>query len=342
VDDDTISVIVPVYQNAENIDELIAALTRLNQQLGGSLEAVFVVDGSPDDSHLRLQLALAQRPFRAQLLLLSRNFGSFAAIRAGLAAARGRRFAVLAADLQEPPELVRTFDEKLREGSCDIAVGVRNKRRDPWLTRLSASLFWSFYRRTVQRDIPKGGVDVFGCTRQVRDHILRLGEANSSLVGLLFWVGFRRALVPYERRARTAGKSAWTFGKKVRYLLDSIFSFTDLPVRWLLGIGMVGLVASVLGGAVILVARLSGQIPVAGYTATTLVVIFFGALNCLGLGIIGGYVWRTFENTKGRPNYLVLSEATYDPETTGAVLEDPAPMVEAKAVPGPRRQLDSD
>jgi polyisoprenyl-phosphate glycosyltransferase len=327
--EDAISIIVPVYQNAENIADLVDALARLNHALGGAMEAVFVVDGSPDDSHTRLQLALAERPFRAQLLLLSRNFGSFAAIRAGLAAARGRRFAVLAADLQEPPELVLTFDEKLRQGSCDIAVGVRNKRNDPLLTRLSARIFWSLYRRNVQPEIPRGGVDVFGCTRQVRDHILGLGEANSSLVGLLFWVGFRRTLVPYERRARTAGRSAWTFSKKVGYLLDSIFSFTDLPVRWLLGIGIVGLLASVLGGAIILVARLTGQIPVAGYTATTLVVIFFGALNCLCLGIIGGYVWRTFENTKGRPNYLVLSQATYDPETSGAVRGRTAPMIES-------------
>jgi polyisoprenyl-phosphate glycosyltransferase len=317
VKNDAISIIVPVYQNAENIPALIAALTRLDQELRGAMEAVFVVDGSPDDSHVLLEQALADRTFRSQLLLLSRNFGSFAAIRAGLAAARGQRFAVLAADLQEPPELVLTFDQKLRQGSCDIAVGVRNKRRDPLFSRLSAKIFWSFYRRTVQPDIPKGGVDVFGCTRQVRDHILRLGEANSSLVGLLFWVGFRRALVPYERRARTAGKSAWTLAKKVRYLLDSIFSFTDLPVRWLLGIGLVGIAASVLGGALILAAKLTGHITVAGYTATALLVIFFGALNCLGLGIIGGYVWRTFENTKGRPNYLILSQATYDPETTG-------------------------
>ena len=319
-----ISIVVPVYRNAENITDLVQALSQLDRKLDGAMEAVFVVDGSPDDSHARLEAALAARPFRAQLLLLSRNFGSFAAIRAGLAAGRGERFAVLAADLQEPPELVLEFDQQLRRGECDIVLGLRTKRQDPWLTRLTSSVFWNMYRRSIQPDIPKGGVDVFGCTRQVRDQILLLHETNSSLVGLLFWVGFRRAFVPYERRARTAGRSAWTLTKKLRYLSDSIFSFTDRPVRWLMGIGAFGMVASVLGGAVIFIAKVTGQIPVPGYAATTLVVIFFGALNCLGLGIIGGYVWRTFENTKGRPNYLIASQNSYEAATKHDVLQSSA------------------
>jgi polyisoprenyl-phosphate glycosyltransferase len=307
-----ISVVVPVYKNAENVSALLVALADLNRKLQGAMEAVFVVDGSPDDSHVRLEVGLAPRPFRAQLLLLSRNFGSFSAIRAGLAAARGDRFAVLAADLQEPPELVFEFDRRMRGGDCDVVIGVRAKRADSLFTRASSGLFWGVYRRVIQSDIPKGGVDVFGCTRQVRDQILSLVEANSSLVGLLFWVGFRRAFVSYDRRARTAGRSAWTLQKKVRYLSDSIFSFTDLPVRWLFRIGLFGTFASVIAGAAILTAKITGQIPIPGYAATTLIVIFFGTLNCLGLGIIGGYVWRTFENTKGRPNYMIAAHTNYD------------------------------
>jgi glycosyltransferase involved in cell wall biosynthesis len=318
-----ISIVVPVYKNAENIAALVEALAGLHDKLAGELEAVFVVDGSPDDSYQRLEAALEYRPFRAQLLSLSRNFGSFAAIRAGLAAGRGDRFAVLAADLQEPPELILEFDRQLQRGECDIALGLRTRREDPLLSRLSSSLFWNLYRR-IQPEIPKGGVDVFGCSRQVRDQILQLEENNSSLVGLLFWVGFRRAFVPYERRARTAGRSAWTLRKKVRYLSDSIFSFTDRPVRWLMTIGFLGIVASLLGGAAILTAKISGQIPVPGYAATTLVVIFFGALNCFGLGVIGSYVWRTFENTKGRPNYLVASQNTYEVEVTHDVFQSSA------------------
>jgi len=319
-----ISVVVPVYLNAETITPLLAALEELERALPGQLEVVFVVDGSPDDCALRLRAGLAAGRLRAQLIILSRNFGAFAAIRAGLEAARGERFAVLAADLQEPPELILEFDRRLRDGSCDVVIGTRASRADPLLSRLGSAAFWWAYRRWVQREIPKGGVDVFGCTRQVRDEILRLREGNTSLIGLLFWVGFRRALLPYDRRARMAGRSAWTLTKKLRYLSDSVFNFTDLPVRLLFRLGLLGTLASLLGGAVILAAKLSGRIPIPGYTATALIVVFFGALNSLGLGIIGGYVWRTLENTKGRPNFLVASRTTFELDTPRDVLQPPA------------------
>lgn len=313
-----ISVVVPVYGNADTIAPLLESLRKLGAELSGELEVVFVVDGSPDDSAQRLRLGLANGQLRAQVLLLSRNFGAFAAIRAGLEAARGERFAVLAADMQEPPELVVEFDRRLRSGSCDVVIGTRATRADPLRSRLGSGLFWWAYRRWVQRELPKGGVDVFGCTRQVRDELSELREGNSSLIGLLFWVGFRREFVPYHRRARPSGRSAWTLTKKLRYLSDSVFNFTDLPVRLLFRIGSFGTLASVMGGAIILLAKLTGQITIPGYTATALIVVFFGALNCLGLGIIGGYVWRTLENTKRRPNFLIASQRSYGPDAESA------------------------
>lgn len=308
-----ISLVIPVYKNSENIVPLLTAIERLNVQLAGRLEAIFVVDGSPDDSYLQLAAALPAAGFRSQLLHLSRNFGSFSAIRAGLAAGMGDHFAVMAADLQEPPDLVAEFVERLEAGCCDVVVGQRTGRADPAGSRLLSRLFWSTYRSFVQPEIPEGGVDVFGCTRAVRDQIVLLNENHSSLVGLLFWVGFRREFVPYVRRRRELGTSAWTFKRKVTYLMDSVFSFTDLPIRLLLRIGFAGLVLSIALSAVVLTARLSGTIRVPGYAATVLMISFFGALNCFGLGIIGGYVWRTFENTKSRPNYIVASARSFDP-----------------------------
>ena len=283
-----ISLIVPVYQNSENIGPLIAALQQLKDNLEGDLEVVFVVDGSPDDSLLQLGAALPTAGLRAQLLSLSRNFGSFAAIRAGLEAARADFFAIMAADLQEPPELILEFYKRLQAGTCDVVVGQRVGRADPGASELLSRVFWRFYRRFIQPEIPPGGVDAFACTRMVRDQLLNLRENNSSLVGLLFWVGFRRELVPYERRARDFGKSAWSFPRKVRYLVDSIFSFSDLPIQVLLRVGVLGLLASVIFGAVVVLAKLFGNIPVPGYAAIVLAVMFFGALNCFGLGVIGG------------------------------------------------------
>ena len=222
----------------------------------------------------------------------------------------------MAADLQEPPELIVEFARRLAVGDCDVVIGQRTGRADPLLSRLLSGAFWKFYRALIQPEIPAGGVDVFGCSRAVRDQLVALSESNSSLVGLLFWIGFRRAAVPYVRRERQAGKSAWTFRKKLLYLMDSVFSFTDLPIKLLLRVGALGLLLSIGLSIAVLTASLLGTIPVPGYAATVLTVTFFGALNCFGLGVIGGYVWRTFENTKSRPNFIVASRAQFGRPTT--------------------------
>ncbi len=308
-----ISLVVPVYRNAAGIADLLEAVEGLAGSVEGPFEAVFVVDGSPDESLLLLARDLPKAGFDSRLLSLSRNFGAFSAIRSGLEAARGDVVVVMSADLQEPPELVLELVSKLRSGECDVAVGQRVGRAD---ASFSSNLFWWMYRRFVIPEIPRGGADIFGCTRAVRDQVLRLKEGNSSLIGLLFWVGFRRCLVPYERLPRPKGKSAWTLGKKLTYLNDSVFSFSDLPIRLLTRAGLLGLAVSGVLSVAVLIWRLAGATPVPGYAATVLVVTFFGALNLFGLGIIGSYVWRSFENTKGRPGYIVQAWEEFHTQTS--------------------------
>jgi glycosyltransferase involved in cell wall biosynthesis len=307
-----LSLIVPIYKSAANIPALMEALVRLHAELAGAVEMILVVDGSPDESYLLLRDELPRQPFHSTLLALSRNFGSFAAIRAGLAVARGERMAVMAADLQEPPELIVEFDRLLRAGDVDVVVGQRAGRADPLVSRAFSRVFWGVYRRLVQREIPAGGIDIFACTAKVNRELIRLDEANSSLVGLLFWVGFRRRLVPYVRRRREIGRSAWTFAKKLRYLSDSVFAFSDLPVRLLMIIGILGLATSTIYASIVVGLKLLYSIPVPGYAATIVLVAFFGGLNCFGLGLLGGYLWRTFENSKGRPSYIVMSTESFN------------------------------
>lgn len=306
-----ISLVIPVYRNSGNIAPLLLALEGLATRLGEAFEVVFVVDGSPDDSALRLRQALPTVPFRSQLLELSRNFGAFAAVRAGLEAASGDFFAVMAADLQEPPELILAFYDRLGSGEVDITIGRREGREDG-VDGLFAGLFWFLYRKLVLPEVPPGGIDVFACTRPVRDQLLLLEERHSSLIALLLWVGFRRELVPYRRRKREVGRSAWTFSRKLAYLSDSVFSFSDLPIRWLLRAGLGGLLLSLVLSVGVLYARISGKIEVPGYAATVLLVMFFGGLNSFGLGILGNYVWRVYENTKSRPNYIVARRETFE------------------------------
>lgn len=308
------SLIIPVYRNEGSIAQLVETLEELNRLMGDDLEVVLVVDGSPDRSLERLAAALPQARFASRLLVLSRNFGAFAAITAGLADARGGLFAIMAADLQEPPELVLEMRRQLETGQYDVVVGTRAKRQDPLLSRLWSGLFWKLYKLLVQREVPAGGVDVFACTREFRDHLLALREHNTTLVGLIFWLGFRRGEVKYSRRPRQHGKSAWSLARKVRYLLDSTFAFSDLPVRLMSLIGILGMALAVVLAGVIVFARWSGKIAVPGYSATALLIMFFGGLNSLGLGLIGEYVWRTFENTKGRPAYLVARQYEFKAE----------------------------
>ncbi len=296
-----LSLIIPVYLNEDSLGSLLEAVGDLDLKLEHDFEAVFVVDGSPDRCYEILRDALSQRSFRSQLILLSKNFGSFMAIRTGLQAGKGDRFAVMAADLQEPPELVLQMSAILATKDVDVVVGVRESREDPMLSRMASSIFWWVYRRYVITDLPPGGVDMFGCNKAFRDSLLTLNEGHSSLVAQIFWLGFRREIVTYSRRKREHGKSAWTFRKKLNYLMDSVFSFTDLPVRLLVRLGMTGSLVAMLLGVVVLIAKISGMISVPGYAMTILIISFLGSLNLLGIGIVGSYAWRAYENTKNRP-----------------------------------------
>lgn len=301
------SIVIPIFRNAQNIGPLLARLGELMSELPNETEVVFVVDGSPDNSYELLANALPNVSFKTQLLQHSRNFGSFAAIRTGLAAATGAAIGVMAADLQEPAHLMVEFQRVLASGAIDVTVGRRASRDDPALASLSSRAFWALYRRSVIRDMPAGGVDVFGCTRAVAQELSRMTEANTSLVAQLYWVGFRRAEIPYSRQAREHGESSWTLRKRVRYLLDSVFSFTNLPLDLLLLTGLIGTVVVVLVAILVLAFSLSGAITAPGYAPLMLAILFSTFLMITSIGIVGAYIWRIFENTKGRPTSIVMS-----------------------------------
>jgi glycosyltransferase involved in cell wall biosynthesis len=307
-----LSLVIPVYNNAENLPRLFEELGAFAARLGDRLEVVFVVDGATDGSLGLLQDRLATWHVPAQLIELSRNFGSFAAIAAGLAAGRGDLLAVIAADLQEPPDLILEFHRVLKAGEADVVLGTRTGRADPLLSRWLSESFWRIYRRFVVPEMPRGGVDVFGCTSDVRDRLLQLQESNTNLIALLFWLGFRRKFIPYQRRPRREGRTGWTLGRKLRYAIDSIFSFTDLPIRALLFLGAGGTLFAIAAAAVVFVMWALGRIPVLGYTPLMLVITFFGGLTALGLGIVGQYLWLALQNSRRRPNFIVKSTSRFD------------------------------
>lgn len=306
------SVVIPVYGNEATLGAVISRLSDVATRLDGPMEAVFVVDGSPDGSLVILRRLLPEASIPSQVVVHSRNFGSFPAIRTGLSVARGEYIGVMAADLQEPAELMESFFARLRTGEVDVTVGRRESRTDPAMSSLASRTFWWLYRRSINPSIPRGGVDVFGCTHTVAGRLLTLGEAHSSLVGLLYWVGFRREEIPYERAQRTSGTSGWTLHKRVRYLLDSVFSFTDIPISLLITVGLLGGLLTTIAAAVVFIGWATGHIDDPGYTPLMLVMLFSTFTLLSGLGIVGSYVWRTFENSKGRPVSIPMSTEGYD------------------------------
>jgi glycosyltransferase involved in cell wall biosynthesis len=299
-----LSFILPVFRSELNIPPLLAALDAFAREHADEfeLECVFVVDGSPDDACGVLLALLPQHDaFVSQVHDLSRNFGAPFAVRCGLERATGDYFAPVAVDLQEPFESIHEMFLQVHNDTADVCFGQRVGREDPWLSKQFSRVYWALYRRLIARELPTGGADLFVCNRRVRAALLQLREKNGFLIGQMLWMGFRRTFVPYVRRKRETGRSSWSFRKRVAYLMDSLFLFSDLPIKLLLSLGILGLLISAVLGLSLAINGIVGNVPVPGYAATVTTVSFFGGLNSLGFGIIGEYLWRTYQNTQQRP-----------------------------------------
>jgi glycosyltransferase involved in cell wall biosynthesis len=306
-----LSIVIPIYKNEDSLSELVLALSKVQNELNFPLEVVFVIDGSPDNSHSQLLKLIPIQGISFQVLTLSRNFGSFAAIREGFRVARGSYIACISADMQEPPSILTDFYRALNGGNVDVVVGKRISRNDGIISDLSSKLFWRMFRKFVSQEVPYGGVDVFAINRKVLKQVLLLAEQNTSLVGLIYWVGFQRSVVDYERIKRKHGKSGWTLRKKFRYFEDSIFSFTNLPIISLQVIGGLGIIFSSITAAIVFIFWLNSSIPIPGYTPLIITILASTSSILLGLGIVGSYTWRAYENTKNRPAAIISSHQEY-------------------------------
>ena len=266
-------------------------------------EFVFVDDGSNDGSWEFL-CSLSSRDPRIRAIRFSRNFGSHAALMAGFQQASGDLVAFIAADLQDPPEILPKLIEKWREG-YQVAWGTREKRDDPLMTKAFSWLYSSLLRRLALREMPTGGADVCVVDRQVVDVVLKMQEKNTSIFGLIMWSGFRQTFLPYARQARQHGQSKWTLAKKLKLFVDSFVSFSFFPIRL---VSYLGLSVSALGflyAAVVIVRRLLYTTPVEGWSSLMVAVVTLAGVQLLMLGIVAEYLWRTFDESRKRPPYIV-------------------------------------
>ncbi len=300
----TVSVVVPVYYNAASLPPLFEKLTAVCSGFSGlNFEFIFVDDGSGDNSFEVLK-SLADSDRRVKILRLSRNFGSNAAILAGMTYASGDCVGFLAADLQDPPEVFGQMISEWLEGK-KVILAARRTRDDPWSSRLFAKLFNWLFTWLVFKDFSLAGIGFWLIDRQVANVLIRSREKNAHLIGLVMWSGFERGTVYYDRSAREHGVSKWSFSKKVKYFIDAFAAFSYLPLRLA---SFFGLVFAGLGFAyalVVLTLRLTGNIDIEGWTALMIVILLTSGLQLLILGILGEYLWRNLDATRQRPLFIV-------------------------------------
>lgn len=316
-----VSVVVPVYFNAATLPELVERVDAAADRLRHELELVFVDDGSADESFAVLERLAARNP-RIRALRLSRNFGSNAAILAGLTHARGDAVVVLAADLQDPPELLPELVAAWEEGA-DVVLAARRSRQDPWLSALLSSIFNRLFRRLVFRDFPRGGFDFLLVSRRVASVLIEMGERNSYIFGQVMWVGFERRVIEYDRASRGGkGRSRWTLAKKAKYFVDAFTAFSYLPIRAASLLGFILALAGFGYAAVVVVLRLTGVISGApGFTTLTVLILMAAGIQLIVTGLLGEYLWRVLEESRRRPPFLVESTINLDRELPTSRLE---------------------
>jgi dolichol-phosphate mannosyltransferase len=265
---------------------------------------VFVDDGSRDRSFAILE-ELRARDHRVNALRFPRNFGSHIAIAAGIDYCRGDAAVIMAADLQDPPEVVATFVGRWREG-FDVVWGARAGRDDGLLRRWFMAAFYLVVRRFAIPTYPKGGTGSFCLiSRKMIETFRQCAERNRLTFGLIAWSGFRETQVPYHRPARQAGASSWTFGRMVKSAIDTFISFSFLPIRAISYFGLVVSLISFLFGFYVIANKLLFGTHVEGWTSVMLAVLVLGGVQLTMIGVLGEYLWRILDESRGRPLYVI-------------------------------------
>ena len=301
----TVSVVVPVYYNEHSLAPLFSELLKQEEALrqrGHALELIFVDDGSQDSS-LQELLQIKRQREATRIIKLTRNFGATHASKTGFQLVTGDCFLVLAADLQDPPELILEMVTKWEAGS-KFVICARANRKDPVSSKLFSYIYYRLLRWFVVDDYPKGGFDMALMDRAFLPHVLNSSK-NINPPLFQYWLGFKPEIIHYTRRERQYGKSRWTFIKKVKFFLDSILGFSIVPIRMISLIGVVVSLFSFGYGFVVFVNTLLGRSEVRGFATIVALIAFLLGLVIVMLGIIGEYLWRIFDETNKRPESVI-------------------------------------
>jgi glycosyltransferase involved in cell wall biosynthesis len=301
-----LSIIIPCYYNEENLPVTWPRLVENEAFFPPEVEFeyVFVDDGSKDNTLTELQKIHSQNPEKVKVIKLAGNVGSYNAIVAGMEYATGDCNAIIAADLQDPPELMVEMYAHWKKG-FKLVIGNRKDREESPMQKFFSNTFHALMKKIALKNIPDGGFDFVFFDRQVREEVLKMKEGNSNIFYLMTWMGYAYVNIPYVRKQREIGTSRWTLQKKIKLLIDSLLAFSYFPIR---AISVIGLLLGIIAfsyGIYILTARIFGTIAVPGWTATMLVLLFVSSFQMIALGIIGEYVWRSLDASRKRPLYIV-------------------------------------
>ena len=301
---DKVSIIVPIYYNELNIPHLYEQMKeKILSRTDFEAEIVCVDDGSKDGSYKAL-LELREKDDRFKVIKLSRNFGSHTAILAGFAHATGDCMTMVAADLQEPLEIIIDMYEKWKQGK-KVVIAVRKDREDGFFQKLFSNTYYSLMQKYALKDMPSGGFDCFFIDKKVRDVLVSMNEKNSSIVGQVLWAGFEMDKIYYVRKKREIGESKWTLSKKIKLFIDSFMAFSYVPIRFISTLGIFISIVGFILAVFLIVNKFMFNVPVQGWTTMMITLLMLSGIQMLTLGVIGEYLWRNFDESRGRPTYIV-------------------------------------
>lgn len=302
-----ISIICPCYNEEDVVNIFLERIETILRDIGKFYEIIFINDGSKDNT-LNVLIELKKNYKNIRIINLSRNFGKEAALTAGLDYANGEVIIPIDVDLQDPPELIKDFIKKWEEG-YDVVLAKRVDRTvDNFTKRISANLFYVFHNKIADVKIPNNVGDYRLFTKKVLDAIKKLPENQRFMKGIFSWVGFKTATIEYIREKREAGTTSFNAWKLWNFAIEGITSFSTIPLKIWLYVGLIISLLSFLYGSIIIIKTLIFGIDLPGYASLLSVVLFLGGIQLMGIGILGEYIGRIYSESKRRPVYIVENE----------------------------------
>lgn len=308
-----ISIVVPVYYNSDTLELLYNDMKEKILDKLGDYEIVFTDDGSLDNSWEIMNSIRERDPEHVKCVKLSRNFGEHAALLAGLSVCTGDCAVTKQADLQEDSEIILEMYESWKKGN-KVVLAVRSDRDDPILKKFFASIYYKIIHKFVDKNMPVGGCDCYLIDRQVIKVLELLDEKNSSLTLQVLWAGFKTDRVYFHRKEREVGESRWTLSKKVKLAMDSMLSFSYVPIRFISTVGVVFFAIALLWIIEVIYEALVIGTPIAGWASLMCLVLFSSGLIMVMLGVIGEYVWRALDASRNRPPFIIDTVVAADKE----------------------------